>query len=347
MRILLSLLIAALVLSRPASRAATPDPERLVTKLIENVSPSALGLPAAGTTFSGLHDPAAESPELPADPPEKLFEPLPDQPNGGKRYDVMKFMVANGIPAASGKAAIYLENERALVLTATAADHDLAERILEEIGIPAGAVKNLEFSLSAWTYLDDPLALVHNKARNFDDLRAIAGDSLVPIDSRVIVTRSGNRATSVQELAAANEGAKVPAATDTSTLKTPGSTVAVEPVLGPDAMTIDFQLEYRARIPQAASPDLCFSVSTNASIADGKNLIVQSLQFPPVDGQNPAKVRRCAIVIGTRILEATPSEAVPLTGPEKEMRDRKLIADAFAGLPKLAPKPAPRENSAP
>jgi hypothetical protein len=131
-------------------------------------------------------------------------------------------------------------------------------------------------------------------------------------------------------------------------LNAAGTVAEVEPVIGPDGATIDVHVEYRARISQPdGAPDLCFSNNTNVSVEDGRNMILQNLLFPPLAGQEPATVRRCAIVMSVRVLLTDENESPKLTAAEKEKRDQQIIADALRGLEKLTRKPAQRGKVAP
>jgi hypothetical protein len=105
--------------------------------------------------------------------------------------------------------AIYLPDDQAVVLRATALDQDLAERTLET-HCNVFSIKSLELSLSVWSYLDDPAALVKNNVSTFEEIRQVAGDTLRPLDSHLILTRSGNRATSMQQLASGEQVLKLP-----------------------------------------------------------------------------------------------------------------------------------------
>jgi hypothetical protein len=279
--------------------------------------------------------------------PERMRR-LSDRSNGRPRYEALDFLRNMGIPSRPGQSAIYLPDEKVLILNGTSDDQDLAERMFDA-GFSCGGVKQLELTVSAWAYLDTPDALVNNNARTFEEIRAIAGASLRPVDAHLILTRSGNRAIS-HHLAGAEEASKPSAPADASApLKSPGSTLELEPVIGPDGISIDIQVEYRARIPQPNARDLCFSLSTNATMNAGTNMIVQNLHFPPTDGQSPGKVRRGAIIVSARILEVVAPKvmAEKLSAAELERRNRQLIADAFEGLPELTPKQRPGERSSP
>jgi hypothetical protein len=339
MRTFLTLLLVSLFLVPLKSRAAEDEP--LITKLIEHVSPP----------IFGLSDPLAKfNREIPLSEENKArSRPLADHPNGGKRYDVLKWLTESGIPERPGQVAVYLPDEHALVFSGTAEDQDLALRVLEEPWLRQGPVKMLELNLSAWTYLDDPAALVNNHVKTFEQIRTIAGESLRPVDSHLIVTRSGNRAESVQQLASGEEPPKSAKPSQApSALNAPGSIVAVEPVIGPGGNTIDFQVDYRARIPQPdGAQDLCFSHVTNATVVDGRNVVVQNLLFPPLAKQDPAKVRRCAVVMRIRVISTEEPEQPKLTPAEKEKRDQQIITDALKGLEKPKSKPTERTKAAP
>jgi hypothetical protein len=337
MRPFLTLLLISLFLAPLESRAAEDEP--LITKVID-VRPS----------IFGLLEPSAELGRERAlsEEDKARIRPLADRPNGGKRYDVLKWLAESGIPERRGQVAVYMPSENALVFSGTAEDQDLALRVLEEVCLRQGPVKMLELNLSAWTYLDDPAALVNNHVKMFEQIREIAGESLRPIDSHLIVTRSGNRAESTQQLASGEEPPKSDKPPETpAALNAPGSIVEVEPVIGPDGKTIDFQVNYRARIPHSdGAQDLCFSHVTNATVVDGRNVIVQNLLFPPLAKQDPAKVRRCVVVMSARILSTKETEPPKLTPGEKEKRDQQVIADALKGLEKPKSKPADRDKPA-
>jgi hypothetical protein len=301
-----------------------------VTKLLEQVAPSAFHLPDPKAPEVHPQEASAED--------DVRIRRLEDQPNGGRRYDVLEYIQSWGITRRDGQVAVYMPNDRALVFTGTTEDHDLLERVTEPIGVPTHAPVLLQIGISVWTYLDDPAALVENNAISFEAIRKIGGDSLRPVDSHLIVTRSGNRATSTHRLASGDAPAKSAETPKTAStdepLNSPGSETSVEPVLGPDGAAIDFAVKYRARIPQADAPDLCFSHATNVTVISHRNVVVQNLLFTPTDGQNPAKVRRCPIVASARALKM--EELIPpaLSKEEKAKREQQLIEAALNGLPK-------------
>jgi hypothetical protein len=335
------LLFAALVLSSAFSSNAAELKDALFPKVYRDLWPSFFGFTPVNAGAFGETTGTEQTPER--------MRRLSNRSNGRPRYEALDFLRNMGIPSRPGQSAIYLPDEKVLILNGTSDDQDLAERLFDA-GFSCGGVKQVELTVSAWTYLDAPDTLVNNNARTFEQIRAVAGASLRPVDAHLILTRSGNRATSVHHLASAEEALKPSAPADTSApLKSPGSTLELEPVIGPDGISIDIQVDYRARISQPNAPDLCLSLRTNATMNAGENIILQNLHFPPTDGQNPSKVRRGAIVLSARILEVEAPKfmALKLSPAEIERRNRQLIADAFEGLPELTPKQKPGERSPP
>jgi hypothetical protein len=328
MRAFLSLISVSLVLAFACFPSALAE-AALTTRLHRNIPPSILiptPAPLDGDTAAAKREPAQPL----SDPVREGIRRLPAPSSGTARYDILEFLYSNGITRRPGQVAVYVPDERALVFTGAPEDQDLVERILETPSCFV-LIKSIELSISTWTYLDDPIALVKNRAKSFEELQAIAGDTLRPVDSHLVVTRSGNRVPSIHLLAAEDGPPKATEVGELPPLKTPGSVLAIEPVVGPDGSTVDFQVEYRARIPQPGAADLCFAIETNATIGDGENLILQNLLFPPVDGQDPAKVRRCAVIAATRVI-ARPDKESQLTPEQRETRDQKIIADAIEGL---------------
>jgi hypothetical protein len=83
---------------------------------------------------------------------------------------------------------------------------------------------------------------------------------------------------------------------------------------------------------RSAGPETCASPKAqNATVADGHNRVLQNLLFPPIDGQAPAKIRRCAIVVTVRVLSAQVHPK--LSREEREKRGREIIQKALEGLP--------------
>ena len=335
MRMFLSFFVACLVFSSRSCEAAELK-DLLFTKVHADIDlRDYVPLRSHGV-------PGAE--EAKAEEKQARLRRLANLKDGSPRFDALDYLRDSAaFEARPGQVAIYLSGERALILTGTAEDHERLDSFMMMPGLWQHSIKQLELTLSAWAYLDDPAALVNNKVATFEEIRAHAGNSLLPVDAHLVLTRSGNRALSTNQLAGPDNAPKKAeaAGADEKVLKTPGSTFEVEPVIGPSGDALDFQVEYRARIPQPNAPDLTLSVNTNASLRDGKNIVVQNLQFPPLDGQDPKKVRRCAIIVGARILQADPAEDVKLTMAERETRHWQLIADAFEGLPGFAPVPKP------
>lgn len=101
MRTFLILLLVSLFLVPLKSEAAEDEP--LITKVIEHVSPPVFGLNDPRAKFS------REIPLSEADQARTL--PLADHPNGGKRYDVLKWLTESGITERPGQVAVYMPNE--------------------------------------------------------------------------------------------------------------------------------------------------------------------------------------------------------------------------------------------
>jgi hypothetical protein len=267
------------------------------------------------------------------------FKRLPDSPDGKRRYDITSFLITGGtLTPGVGKRAILLEDEETLVLTATGDEQRQSASYLEDLCCGSGAIKQIELGVTAWSYLDDPATLAKNVAATFEDIQKRAGDTLQPLDAHLLLTRSGNCAVSTQLLAVEGKPAAVPDADfrKAPALNNPGSFVSIEPVIGPDGSSLDFQLSYCARIPQAGSPDLYLSHATNCTLIDGSSLVVHSILLPPLPDQNPKKARRCVVVVSGRILSDPTAETLAKKWEaEREERKQRLIKQATDGLPSI------------
>lgn len=301
----LALVLTILGFARSVNCAEDRKAPEFVTDVVFNV-------PAY--TFS-----AADAPKL---------KPLPKTANGEERYDAIEFLNGWSLTESTGKLAVYLPAAEALVLTTSVEEKEFVERMLEPC-CPQGNVKILKFTVSAWTYLDDAVSLVNKQATRFEELQKTAGDTLRPLDARVLSTPSGTPAESAQVLSSELEPGGFAAGKESSSLKSPGSIVRIEPSIGPDGSTVDFQLEYRARIPQPNAQDVCLAHVTNGTIAADTNQVVHDYLLPPLEGQEPKKVRRCAIVVSVSI----PSPDPKIDADTLAKRKKRLIEEALQGLP--------------
>lgn len=255
---------------------------------------------------------------------------LPDTENGKERFDATDLLGNWGISAKKGLVAVYLPDAEAFVLKGTEVDFDYASRVLEWC-CPISEM--LRFNVSAWTYLDHPLGESNKPATRFEDIKKIAGDSLQAFDAYAL-TAPPNRPVSFVHRLAAGNGLRV---ANAKSLKSPESFVRIVPGEVLNRLTVDFEMEYRANIPQPDAPDERITFTATGSLAKDTDQVVHNVQLPPLKGQDPDKVRRCAIVLRASVVKIDYSDEArkPL-----EARKKRLIEEALKGLPEEAGKAA-------
>lgn len=264
------------------------------------------------------------------DSEKRLFKPLPDLTEGRKRYDAIGYLVENGVRANGSIIAVYLPDTEALVVKGSPDVLEQAEGALDFVRFLKPSVKMLQINVSAWTYLDDPQSVLNHQPPRFDQIQKVAGNTLRPIDAHLLTTHSGSQISSSQVLSGTKDLTKTTPDDSSSELKTPGSFVQIEPTIGPDGSKIDFFLRYKARIPQSDAPDLCLSHETVGTIVSNTKLVVHQFLLPPIENQDPNKIRKFAVVLSTGIFFENGDLDTPELHAEHK---RRLIEDAFKDLP--------------
>lgn len=261
----------------------------------------------------------------------RQLKPLQDLPDGRKRYNALDFLEENGVRTNTETLAVYLPDAKALVVKGSPDTLERTEGVMEPIPpfthLPA---KWLQINVSAWTYLDDPQSVANNQPIRFDEIQKAAGASLRPIDAHVLITRSGNQVSSSQVLSGTQEPSKSAPKKSAPELKTPGSFVQIEPMIDPGSSTIDFSMRYKARIPQPNAPDLCLSHDAIGAIAANTKLVIHQCLLPPINNQDPNKIRKFAVVLSAGSYLDTGERDTPELHAEHK---RRLIEDAFRDLP--------------
>lgn len=324
-------LAAIIVLALPAtSRADEEGKAGEKTKLVTRVYRL-----RASDFFRG--DPAG----LNVENPPFGFKKLPPTADGEMRYDMWEILTfgREKIPGS----AILLAASDAVVLTGSPEMQEWFEKMY--LPDHCGEVHAVEITVSLWEYEDAWFPDPGVETGRFADLRKRAGDSLRPLDSQSILTKSGQRAFAVNREAGA---APAPgAAQDSKPENAPktelerwaqlngarGSYLAVEPTIGPNGKLVDFSIEYHARLKRAcAARDLEIEVTTSVTVSDNHDSIPYSVLVN--DDPRPVqagKVRRRALVVGVRVINEH-ELARQERDKEREQEDKQFIRKARSGL---------------
>lgn len=186
----------------------------------------------------------------------KLLPPLPGELPGQRRFDVRDFLKLQGVEVPAEGEATFSEEASALVIRASEEQIQLVEAL---IAFPCdGPIPFVQvtFSLVRFT-LKEPLK--DSLSLSYATLRRDVGDSWQVIDQQLLTTRSGTaarHATGNGSGQAAFVGVSVDGKADRLAGQFQlrdfaenevGTRLEVEPVIGPDALTVDVNLTYRHR----------------------------------------------------------------------------------------------------
>jgi hypothetical protein len=207
---------------------------------------------------------------------------------------------------------------------------------------------SIQLVFSVWEYQDDA-AKPQEPPLTGASLRERPGLRLV--HSQTIHTRSGNRVISIGRLVGPESRAdQTPKTTPTperagaakSTLgENRGSVLEVEPVIGPDGISIDFQMDYEIHIPSAEPRrDLELKGITNLTVISGKEVMVQSGFLD--QGARARQRRPYALVVKGEVLREQGQHREAATELDREQRERNkaIIQRAKEGLPVKEGSPA-------
>ena len=274
--------------------------------------------------------------------------PLPPMRDGEARFDALPFFQRHGLNPPPGARAIWLPKGDEIVLTLSAKDHERAVSILDPGLVCPPVVSSIAVTLALWEYEDDA-AGPGEPPPTFRVLQEKAGKTLRLLHAHTITTRSGNRMTGFSRFAPDQAEPTPPKNTATTPPKDAseertslgnahGSSIEVEPVIGPDGVTFDAAMGYEFRIPSnLAGRDIELHGATNLSFADGQNLVAHTalLPRPANPGAAALKPLRYALVIGGRLnYEATALAEELQKGMDERKRERdlKMIQRAIEGL---------------
>jgi|GEM_PF-6117940 len=288
---------------------------------------------------------------------------LPPTLDGQRRYDVLGWLETEGLQRKPGMSAIYLDRSTFVVITASPADIHLAEAIMACPCLEDVPTKEIRATADLWIFEADGLLEPAKYPHTLAELRALAGPSLKLLDAHTLITKSGNRTVGENLSALPRKPAPpapAPASPDKAadpkapeaTAEEPepgifsgsrGSVLEIEPNIGPDGETLDFQISYQARFAQSnGEPDAIVKVSTNSSLQNEHDMV---LWLNAVPGDAPAgKVRHRALTMAMQILDQTgrPVGDVEAIRKRQDAANRELIRRAQEGLENiLSAPPAP------
>jgi hypothetical protein len=249
---------------------------------------------------------------------------LPPTLDGESRYDVLGFLVANGLTKRPGQSAIYLGWKRVIVVKGTPEDLELAGRILEFLFIGTSTTQ-ISLGASLWNFESaGPIDLAH-RPHNFAELQKMAGRSLTLLDTHTLTTSSGARVIGQNRLDPSAPEAADPQ-NDTAFPKgSLGSILEIEPSVDITGKQLDLQIAYQARIPQAeGQPDVTLRWSNAAATIQVGQEVVTSFATSATRTAS-GRFQHRALIISGEILD---SYGIPKDGEEA----RKRIAEEKTAL---------------
>lgn len=236
----------------------------------------------------------------------KLLPSLPDELPGHRRFDVREYLTSLvGEISAEGEATFF-EGAGALVVRASEEQMQLVEAA---IGSPCcGPVPfvHVAFSLVQFTLkvpLDDSASL------SYANLRQAAGDTWKVIDRQFLTTRSGiavrhSSGIGNGESAFVSVPASGKAAGSTNHAKPrefaemeSGTRLEAEPVIGPDSLTVEVDLDYRHR-SKANTSEAAYehALTTSVSAWDGYPVVLQLVENGKGEQANAPHAYRALIL---------------------------------------------------
>lgn len=186
----------------------------------------------------------------------RLLPALSGELPGQRRFDVRDFLKLQGVEVSAEGEATFFEEASALVIRASEEQIQLVEALFVSPCDGPIPFVQVTFSLVRFT-LKEPLK--DSVGLSYATLRREAGDSWHVIDQQLLTTRSGTAAryaTGNGSGRAAFVGVSVDGKADRLAGQfqlrdfaenEAGTRLEVEPVIGPDALTVDVNLTYRHR----------------------------------------------------------------------------------------------------
>lgn len=241
------------------------------------------------------------------EPGIKVLPSPPNEPQTHRRLDVRGFLESMGAPLSAKSEAIYFEGASALVVRATEKELEILSSLgLGEGGCFEGPLVQVTFTLVQLS-LEKPIEDI--EVLSYANLRKMAGDSWQLVDRQVLTMKSGMRAMHAAGISN-REHPFVQVKDEGNTDTAPeiwkprsfsgdesGTRVTVEPVIGPDSLSIDVSLDYRHR-SQAGENQAPYehNLTTMTAAWDGYPVVLQFVQSNEPRGADGAQKYRALIL---------------------------------------------------
>ncbi len=271
---------------------------------VKNLVTRAIKLPASYFTRPDTTNPEGTRQQ------EQGIKVLPLAQNehaGHRRLDVRDFLKSMGVPLTEESEAIYFEGADVLVVRVSEESLEMLSLLgLDNSAcwVPHGI--QTTFTLVQFA-LDKPLE--ETDVLSYANLRKLAGNSWQVIDRQILTTKSGMLA---KHSAGVNSGQSPfvenkdeEASEPTSGTWKPrsfsgdefGTRIGVEPVIGPDSLSIDLSIDYRHR-SKAGENRTPFEINLNTMTAvwDGYPVVLQLVQSSESKGIDGAQKYRALIL---------------------------------------------------
>ncbi len=201
------------------------------------------------------------------------------------QYDAREFLEMSGVLFPEGAEAIYDEGANSLIVRNTQDNLDLIDSLVGwscNLRSPNIVIEITTFESTIPAEFRKPTS----KWPSFTELERLAGAEMQMLDRVSATTKSGNRSVIKNRDGFVSRpkpnAADQPDEKDEETFREgeSGTQVEVEPVIGPDGVTIDISLSYQFRLPPRGNKISELSFNSDYVCTEGNPVILQIAQVP-------------------------------------------------------------------
>lgn len=203
------------------------------------------------------------------------------------QYDASEFLRAHSVQLPAGSEAIFDEEASMLIVRTDPENLDLLEAILG--GCTWGYPTNLMVEIVSYECALPANDGLESNWPTFSELSALPAADIVPMGRLSITTKSG-RKVPMRQIEQTSGSHTKPQPTVDEKVDAEGweqfsegecgTIISVEPIIGPDAISIDLNINYRLRMPEVGGSFSEVSFTTEVSTRDAMTVVVYVAKSP-------------------------------------------------------------------
>jgi hypothetical protein len=225
------------------------------------------------------------------------FLPDPKQAGGGAEAPTtgQSFLEQSGVPFPPGAFARYFRSANLMVVRNTSENLDLVDFLIGGCGPCSSPNAVVEFV--AWECLSPPkTSREPQKTLTLPEIRRLTADKVRVVSQVSVIGRSGGANSVRQTETVPPPGGAALEDEDEAEFRPGefGTGITVEPVVGPDGMTIDLAYRYHLRVARPGDSNLELDLTGDITLRDGLERIVHVSPLSP-EGRHLVVIARISL----------------------------------------------------